>query len=183
MKITILNGDMNPAAYGFSEYIAKLDNELSRSNSVERFDLLSMNLKYCIGCWSCWWKTPGECAIKDDAEIILKSVINSDFLIFASPLMSGFTSSTLKKITDRFVSLLHPYVIILNGESHHRKRYAKYPDFGVIIGREEDTDDEEIKIVSDIYDRLAINFHCTKKYLRTIDSYTIEDIAYETCNN
>jgi len=140
-----------------------------------------MNLHYCTGCWSCWWKTPGKCSIKDDAEPIFKSVINSDFFIFASPLIAGFTSSLLKKITDRFIVLLHPYIELKNGENHHRKRYTKYPDFGLILKNESVTDHEDIEIISDIYDRLAINFHCKKKYLKCIDQVKPKDIVYETC--
>ena len=134
-----------------------------------------MNLKYCTGCWSCWWRTPGLCAINDDGEEIFRSVINSDFVIFASPLKAGFTSSELKKITDRLVSLLHPYIKVKDGEFHHRKRYESYPDFGVIVLPEEDTDDEDLRIVSDIYDRLALNFHATKKYLRLAEKSRIEN--------
>ena len=141
-----------------------------------------MNLHYCTGCWSCWWKTPGRCAINDDAEKIIRSVINSDFVIFASPLIAGFTSSALKKITDRLIVLLHPYIELINGESHHRKRYNKYPDFGLILEKETDTDNEDLDIVNDIYERFALNFHCEKKYTRYIDHDKVEDIIYETCN-
>ena len=183
MKITILNGDMNTENKHFSQYITKLDKELSKSNLVERFDLLSMNLKYCTGCWNCWWKTPGKCSINDDGNKVLRSVINSDFLIFASPLYAGFPGFELKKITDRFVGLLHPYIKLVNGETHHRKRYEKYPDFGVILQSEENTDEEDIHIISDIYDRLALNFHSHKKYIKLSDKNKIEDIVYETCNN
>ena len=132
MIITILNGDMAQGESDFSVYIEKLSNSLKQQHSVTLYPLYKMNLHYCTGCWSCWWKTPGKCAIKDDADEILKSVVNSDFLIFASPLMAGFTSSALKKITDRFVALLHPYIQMKNGECHHLKRYEKYPDFGLV---------------------------------------------------
>ena len=80
--------------------------------------------------------------------------------------MAGFTSSTLKKITDRFVGLLHPYIKLKNGECHHLKRYDKYPDFGLVLKKEADTDTEDIEIINDIYDRFAINFHSTKKYIK-----------------
>jgi multimeric flavodoxin WrbA len=135
-----------------------------------------MNLHYCTGCWSCWWKTPGECAIKDDGEQIFRAVINSDFIIFASPLVTGFTSAILKKIQDRLIVLLHPYLEIINGESHHMKRYDKYPEFGVIIDKEEDTDDEDIKIIKDIYDRLAINFHSRQRFIKYVDNISTYDI-------
>jgi multimeric flavodoxin WrbA len=176
MTITILNGNPSPNNGSFSHKINHLASDLSERNQVNLFNLAKMNLHYCTGCWSCWWKTPGECAIKDDGEQIFRAVINSDFIIFASPLVSGFTSSTLKKITDRLIVLLHPYLQIINGESHHRKRYEKYPEFGVIIDRENDTDDDDVQIVKDIYDRLAINFHSRQRFTRFVDEVSAIDI-------
>lgn len=182
MKIVILNGDIRQCENDFTAYLGKLAEEFRLDHSVQLFPLDKMNLQYCKGCWSCWWKTPGSCAIDDDAEDIFKAVINSDFFIFASPLIAGFTSSALKKITDRLIVLLHPYIILKNGESHHRKRYSRYPDFGLILEKEADTDNEDLDIVNDIYDRLALNFHCKKKYIKFIEHEKIEDIVYETCN-
>jgi len=180
MKITILNGDQGNESSRFTGFLKDLTDKLQEDNSVDLYRLQDMNIRYCTGCWSCWWKTPGLCAIRDDSEKILRSVISSDFLIFASPLIQGFTSSTLKKVTDRFVSLLHPYIKLINGESHHRKRYDSYPDFGLIIQREDDTDDANIKIINDIYDRIAINFHSKRRYTHFIEDNQLEEIIYET---
>lgn len=183
MKITILNGDTNQDNTDFSDYLNRLENQLKKDNEVVKFDLKSMNLKYCNGCWDCWWKTPGLCSIKDDGGKVLRAIINSDFIIFASPLVAGFTSAELKKITDRLVSLVHPYIIIKDGEFHHRKRYDVYPDFGVIVLPEKDTDEADLNILSDIYDRLALNLHGRKKYLKLAEKSKIEEIVNETCNN
>ena len=182
MTITILNGDMKQGESEFSASLEKLAEKFRENHSVYMYPLDQMNLHPCTGCWSCWWKSPGRCAINDDAEKIFRSVINSDFFIFASPLMAGFTSSALKKITDRLIVLLHPYVKLKNGESHHQKRYEKYPDFGLVLEKENDTDDEDIAIIKDIYDRLAINFHCKNRFMKFTGQGNIEDIIYETCN-
>jgi hypothetical protein len=56
------------------------------------------------------------------------------------------------------------------------KRYDKYPEFGVIIDKEEDTDDEDIKIIKDIYDRLAINFHSRQRFIKYVDNISTYDI-------
>jgi hypothetical protein len=177
MKITILNGDLNPTTNSFSRKVEAYVEELRKSNRVDLFTLAQMDLHYCTGCWSCWWKTPGECAINDDAEIIFRSVINSDLVIFASPLIAGFPSSALKKIMDRLIVLLHPYIEIVNGECHHRKRYEKYPNLGLILEKEPDTDDEDIKLVKDIFDRLAINFHSKLVFVKMIDEVTKLDFV------
>lgn len=108
-------------------------------------------------------------------------MINSDFFIFASPLIAGFTSSALKKITDRFIVLLHPYIELRNGENHHRKRYKNYPNFGLFLEKEIDTGSEDLKIINDIYDRFALNFHCKMQYIKYIDQHKVEEIVYETC--
>lgn len=175
MKITILNGEMKTES-NLSPYLEKLAERLQDKHTCFLYPLGKMNLQYCKGCWSCWWKTPGRCAIHDDAEKIFRSVINSDFVIFASPLIAGFTSSVLKKITDRYVVIGHPYFELVNGECHHQKRYDKYPDIGLILEKETDTDDEDISIVKDIYDRIALNFHCERKFIRFTDETKIEDL-------
>lgn len=182
MKITIINGDMQSEESNFSEYIAQLAEEFRKENEVNLYNLNAMNLEFCRGCWNCWWKTPGKCTTKDTAEQIFRSVINSDFFIFASPLMIGFTSSLLKRITDRLIVLLHPYIKLKHGESHHRKRYEKYPNFGLVLKKETDTDEEDIQIVKNIYDRLALNFHTEQKYLKFISQNTVSEIVYETCH-
>ncbi len=166
----------------FSVFMETLADRLGRDHRVELFHLQKMNLHYCTGCWSCWWKTPGRCSLKDDGEQIFRSVIHSDFLIFASPLIAGFISSSLKKITDRLIVLLHPYIQLVNGESHHRKRYASYPQFGLVIEKEPDTDQEDLTILNDIYDRFALNFHTRRKYLKIMGQDQIEEIIHETCS-
>ncbi len=182
MKITILNGNMAPGNTLFSEYLEALKTNLRQHHEVECFDLDRMNLQYCTGCWSCWWKTPGRCARHDDAEPIFRSVINTDFLLFASPLMAGFTSSALKKITDRLIILLHPYIELQQGECHHAKRYECYPEFGLLVQRENDTDDEDLEIISGIYDRFALNFHNHKRFIHLTDRSTPEETAHEICS-
>lgn len=183
MKITILNGENKSENGTFTGYIGNVADALSENNSVDVFNLSDMNLKFCTGCWSCWWKTPGQCASKDDAEPIFRSVINSDLLIFSSPITAGFTSSELKKITDRLIVLIHPYIQIREDECHHQKRYEKYPDLGLILEKNIDTDDEDLKIISDIYDRLALNFDVTKRFLFLKDQHSIKEIADEITNN
>ncbi len=182
MRIAILNGDMQGGDSDFSVFMETLADRLREHHRVDLLNLQEMNLHYCTGCWSCWWKTPGRCSIKDDAEDIFRSVIHSEFVIFGSPLMAGFISSRLKMITDRLIVLLHPYIQLVNGESHHRKRYEHYPDFGLVIQKEPDTDREDLSILNDIYDRFALNFHCRNRYLKIFGQDKLEDIIDETCS-
>lgn len=181
-NIVILNGDQGTGEKHFTAALDKLMKDQPSNIDIKIYQLQEMKLKSCVGCWSCWWKTPGQCVIKDNASEIFEAVINADLYIFASPLYVGFTSATLKTITDRFVTLLHPYVELRNKESHHMKRYDHYPDFGVIIGKEPDTDEEDMTIIQDLYDRFALNFHCTNRFVSDIYSESLKNNIYETCN-
>lgn len=180
MKICILYG--NPVADdgAFTAFVEQLAISYPDTVTVDLWKLDVMNLNYCIGCWNCWWKTPGECIHHDDAVPIFRSVIAADLVIFASPLLAGFTSSSLKKITDRLIVLVHPYIILKNGENHHLKRYPKYPKIGVLLQDEADTDAEDIRIVTDIYQRLALNLHSEVKFVKRLAHTTIEEMVHET---
>ena len=182
MKITILNANQNQDNTEFDKQIIALDKSLKeKSKDSSVFQLRDMNIKYCIGCWTCWWKTPGKCIFKDDTEILYKSVINSDFVIFASPIITGFVSSLMEKTKDRLIPLLHPYIEIVNDECHHRKRYDNYPDIGLLVQKEDLTDDEDMQIIEDLFKRFALNFRSELKYVKFFDS-NMEEIVNETCN-
>jgi multimeric flavodoxin WrbA len=184
MKITILNGEKRTEKAVISTYVSEFASESARlENPTKIFNLSDMNLKFCTGCWSCWTKTPGVCSQNDGAEIIFKEVINSDMLIFASPIKAGFTSAELKKITDRLIVLIHPYIQIRNNECHHKKRYEKYPKIGLILEPGKDTDEEDIKIITDIYKRLALNFHSELKFVIKTDTTNSKQAAHEINNN
>lgn len=36
--------------------------------TVETLSVNSLNIKPCLGCFSCWSKTPGTCCIHDDMQ-------------------------------------------------------------------------------------------------------------------
>ena len=79
------------------------------------FDLTKTNIADCIGCWTCWWKTPGIC-IHEDLADFYRSYINADKVIIFAKLENGFVSSKLKTLLDRMIPLFLPYTIFEKGE-------------------------------------------------------------------
>ena len=178
MKITILNGNPDENNTAFDDYLTNLSDELnSDGHAVTSFELREMDISYCIGCFGCWVKTPGECSnAADDTRLVRREYINSDFIIFASPVIMGFTSALLKKAHDKLIPLLTPYIRLYEGETHHIARYDKYPLIGLLLQVDEDTDEEDIRIISDIYRRDAINFKAPFIFTKTIDE-PVEEVA------
>ena len=113
----------------------------------------------CLGCFGCWLKTPGQCIIKDDGSTLPQDVIQSDLLVYLTPVTFGMYSSELKKALDRFACpILLPFFEKVNGEIHHNGRYQKYPKI-IAIGTLENQDCESEKTFMTLVARNAINFH------------------------
>lgn len=90
----------------------------------------------------------------------------------------GFTSAILKRVHDKLLPLLLPFIGFFDGECHHIARYDKYPSIGLLLQPDSDTDDEDIDIIADIYRRDAINFK-TEFILSHTTGKTIGDLADE----
>jgi len=158
MKITILNGNPDGRNTDFDLFIEKLSIFLDKEQKkVRHLKLRGMDIKYCNGCWGCWVKTPGECQFPDDSKTVCEEVINSDLVLFASPMIMGFTSALLKKTMDKLIPLLHPYIEFVRKECHHRKRYDKYPKIGLLLDKT-GADEEDVAITVSIFERFALNF-------------------------
>lgn len=173
MKITFVDGSMDN--YIKKEYTESLVSGLiDLGHQVRLLKAGTMKINYCQGCWSCWWKTPGECPQKDDMPEFNKSYMESDLVIHFSPMMMGFISSKLKTINDRTIPLVHPYIQIVNNECHHQKRYEKYPYLALIVDPM-GSDALDIQITKDLYTRLALNLKSELKLFSTTQK-TKEDL-------
>ncbi len=54
MKITIINSTDKP--------YSQLD--FDNKNDYSIINLKQLDIKYCLGCFECWYKTPGTCVQK-----------------------------------------------------------------------------------------------------------------------
>ena len=179
MKITILNGNPDAENVKFDNYLKELSDLLKTSkHKVTTFKLREMDIRYCIGCWGCWLKTPGECIVADGSRDICREYIHSDLALFASPVFMGFTSALLKKAHDKLLPLILPYFELVQNEVHHVARYDKYPLTALLLEKGKDTDEEDIKIISDIYRRDAINLKTPFSFTK-LTSNPVEEVANE----
>jgi multimeric flavodoxin WrbA len=175
MKITILNG--NPEPSGFDQYLKVLKSNLETNNhQVTQIDLRELPLKYCIGCFDCWVKTPGICDADDASQEMDRAVINSDFTLWAAPLKLGFPSTLLKMAIDKHLPLIHPYLVVDQNEAHHLKRYKSYPRVGMLIEKEPDTNAKDLRILTDIFSRTALNFKSKLEFLEMTE-LPVEDLV------
>jgi len=52
---------------------------------VEVVNLREKKIKNCIGCFTCWTKTPGKCLQKDDmTNEIFPKLLASDLVVYAT---------------------------------------------------------------------------------------------------
>lgn len=167
MRITLLDGDPAPGGPDFGPYLQTLQQALPAvGHQVTRLRLREMNIHYCTGCFGCWVKTPGRCQIHDDGGVVRRAIINADLVLFCSPVSMGMVSAELKKAMDRMIPLVLPYLEFVQGEMHHRRRYARYPKLGLLLGKYGDTDDEDVRIIEQSFRRLAINFRSSLCFSR-----------------
>ncbi len=159
MRLLVLNGNPEGGATGFDAWCESFAaSARSRSgNDARVIALRELDIRFCTGCWSCWWATPGRCAHKDGMEAIYRLMLGSDVLVWASPLVMGNVSALVKKAQDRFIPLVHPYIELANGESHHKRRYPKDMDMGLVIQAEPEDGPEDIALVRHQAERLALN--------------------------
>ncbi|MBQ7973065.1 MAG: flavodoxin family protein [Lachnospiraceae bacterium] len=120
------------------------------------------NIKYCIGCFGCWAKTPGECVIHDGYQRTSLDMGLCDEMIIISECYYGTVSPFIKNVQDRAISYVQGDFILRNGEMHHKHRYDnKFQLSAYFYG--EDITEEEKQTARDIIAGNAENFDAKLK--------------------
>ncbi len=180
MELIILNGNPDPARAEWEGYIGAFERALREAGALVKVHALrDMDIGYCTGCWSCWWATPGLCARRDSMAALYPEILSADVIVWASPLVMGNVSALTKKTQDRIIPLLHPYFELVNGESHHRRRYpGKNLDMGLIIQAGPGDTGEDEEIVRRLHERLALNGRGRLRFFSTT-ARAAEEAAHE----
>jgi multimeric flavodoxin WrbA len=156
MECLIMNG--NPEPSGFDDYLSGFAREMERKgHAAKRVDLRDIDIKYCSGCWACWWKTPGRCAFHDGMAGLYPEIVKADLIVWASPLVLGTMSALMKKAQDRFIPLIHPYIVLSKGEMHHRRRYERNADLALIVEAGADDGEEDLALARAFFERFSLN--------------------------
>ncbi len=135
MQVTILYDHSSQNALA-SSINSTLHSLLSDIQTIKWYAIDHDTIKPCIGCFSCWIKTPGKCIIKDITTDINKDIISSDLVLYVTPVIYGCYSVAIKRTLDRLIPILLPFFKKLKGEVHHKQRYSKRPCFMMLAYNE-----------------------------------------------
>ena len=91
---------------------------------VETLALREKTITQCIGCFTCWTKTPGTCVHKDDmATELFPKWREADIVVYATPLYNYTVTSLLKAFIERTLPSSQPFFEIHEGRMFHPLRY------------------------------------------------------------
>jgi multimeric flavodoxin WrbA len=99
---------------------------------VEVVNLREKKIKHCIGCFTCWTKTPGHCIHKDDmTKELFPKWLKSDLVVYATPLYHYTVNAEMKVFIERTLPVLEPFFEQRDNRTAHPLRQTP-PDAVVL---------------------------------------------------
>lgn len=122
MKAIIVLGSPRGAKGASSRIARQFAAGLRRGGAeIEEIVLKNQKISHCIGCFTCWTKTPGRCVHRDDMDALLPKM-KTDLVVLATPLYVYSVPGLVKDFLDRQLPNAEPYLIEQDGISKHPSR-------------------------------------------------------------
>jgi len=154
MKTLILDG-----SHANDKHAININNALHKHiPDAETIVLRDQRIGNCAGDFFCWVRSPGMCNTDDDNRVIAAKIMQSDLLIYLTPVTFGGYSSELKRMVDHQIQNISPFFKSVNGEIHHQKRYKQYPNV-LTIGWMDKPNAQAEAIFRHLVHRNAINLY------------------------
>ncbi len=101
---------------------------------VDVVNLQKKKINYCIGCFTCWSKTPGQCIHKDDmSKELFPKYVESDLIVMATPLYHYTVNALLKTFIERTLPVAEPFLELRDGVTRHPRRHPQKPVVAVSV--------------------------------------------------
>lgn len=126
MKVLAINGSPRGAEGNTEVLLVEFLKGCEEAGAdIETIYLKDKEIKHCIGCFTCWTKTPGKCIHKDDMEELLEKLKQADIVVYATPLYVFTVTGIMKDFMDRKIPLAKRDIIKVGDKYVHPKRYEK----------------------------------------------------------
>ncbi len=88
-----------------------LEGAAGKGAETVRVDLIKKNIKYCMGCGTCFLKNPelavGKCPLKDDCHAVFEEYFSCDAYFYASPTYDMFCTALMKTFLERKIAFTY----------------------------------------------------------------------------
>lgn len=126
MKILVVHGSPR-GAHGNTNVLVKafLEGACGEGAEAQNVYLREKKIEPCLGCFTCWSRTPGVCGRKDDMASLLPLVTEADVMVVATPLYFFTVTGLMKNFMDRLLPLATPFMDVKDGRCSHPERYPR----------------------------------------------------------
>jgi multimeric flavodoxin WrbA len=115
--------------------------------TTKKYYVTDLEIKGCIGCFTCWTKTPGKCIHRDDMDWLIPEVGEADIIVFGTPIYNGNIIHYLQRMTERFLPLQLPWMEEKGETTQHPPRHQRKPQKLVLVAVAGFPDHQAFKIV------------------------------------
>ncbi|MBU7014900.1 MAG: flavodoxin family protein [Theionarchaea archaeon] len=123
MKVLALNSSPNLDKGGTALLLSPfLEGMREGGAETEVHYLYKMVIKPCMGCFRCWFETPGRCFQNDDVKALLEKIAASDIVVLASPVYVDGMNGVMKMLIDRMIPLIDPFFVVRDDHCRHLPR-------------------------------------------------------------
>ena len=135
MRILAFNSSPRDNQTSKTELVLQKFLEGSRRAGAETETLYLRNyqIKHCLGCFSCWVKTPGRCVQKDDmAEELYDRYLQADLAVLATPLYHFNMNARMKMFIERTLPMVSPLFKDRGERTGHPCRFERVPQVAAV---------------------------------------------------
>lgn len=129
MKVLVINGSPKGErsnTYQLTKAFLAGMGESGDPLELQELSVSRLDLRPCLGCFSCWSKTPGQCCIADDMAQVLEKLLWADVTVWSFPLYYFSVPGPLKNLIDRQLPLVLPFMSPDGGETGSGSHPTRY---------------------------------------------------------
>jgi hypothetical protein len=133
MKVLAFNSSPRKEK-GVSEIVMNLflEGAEEAGAETERHYVCDLDVKGCLGCFTCWTETPGRCVHRDDLDWIIPRWREADVIYLGTPIYNYNISHYLQRLTERMLPTALSYMEKKEGSTRHPARHEQRPQKTVL---------------------------------------------------
>lgn len=127
MKVLALNGSPRKRISATARILEALLAGMEEAGAETKLvHLAGLDLQTCVGCYTCWVATPGECIHRDRDGMagLMKSWREADVVVFGTPLYHFSMTGIMKTFFDRLLPEIEPWLVV-DPEAPERTRHPR----------------------------------------------------------